>query len=50
MDLTSGILLFAIGIPVSIAVFYVIMYAFLREYKNKQDKKNKTGWKGDDCQ
>lgn len=50
MDLTSGLLLFAIGIPVSIAVFYAIMYVFFKEYKNNQDKKKKTGWKGDDCQ
>ena len=50
MDLTSGLLLFAIGIPVSVIIFYAIMYAFSQEYKNKRDKEKKTGWKGDDCQ
>jgi len=53
MDLTHGILLFVIGIPVSVAVFYVIMYAMKKEYENRIKKKNKetsTVWKGDDCQ
>ena len=39
MDLTAGILLFAIGIPVSVATFYAIMYAMKKEYKNEQSKK-----------
>ena len=37
MDLTAGIGLFVIGIPVSVAVFYIIMWAFKKESKNKDD-------------
>ena len=37
MDLTHGILLFVIGIPVSVAVFYIIMYAMKKEFENKDD-------------
>ena len=53
MDLTAGIILFVIGIPVSVTVFYIILYAMKKEYENKIKKKNKetsTVWKGDDCQ
>ena len=37
MDLTSGLLLLAIGIPVSVTVMYVIIYAMKKEYENKDD-------------
>jgi len=37
MDLTAGIGLFVIGIPVSVAVFYIIMYAMKKEFENKDD-------------
>lgn len=40
MDLTSGLLLLAIGIPVSVAVMYVIIYAMKKEYENKDDTWN----------
>jgi len=52
MDLTHGILLFVIGIPVSVAVFYVIMYAMKKEYENriKGEKNKQPNWKSDDCQ
>ena len=52
MDLTHGILLFVIGIPVSVAVFYVIMYAMKKEMENriKKEYKKKPSWKSDDCQ
>ncbi len=46
MDLTSGLLLFAIGVPFSVAVLYGII-TFIGKTENR---KNKTGWKGDDCQ
>jgi len=48
MDLTSGILLFAIGIPLSVLVLYGLI-SWL-DVPGKTNKKNKTGWKGDDCQ
>ncbi len=52
MDLAHGILLFVIGIPVSVAVFYMIMYAMKKEYENKikREYKKKPSWKSDDCQ
>jgi len=37
MDLTSGILLFFLGIGVSVAVFAAILYAMKREGENKND-------------
>jgi len=52
MDLTAGIILFVIGIPVSVIVFYTIMYAMKKEYENKikSEKKKESSWRSDDCQ
>lgn len=36
MDLTSGILLLAIGIPVSVVVMFAIIYAMKKEGENKK--------------
>ena len=47
MDLTSGLLLFAIGIPFSVLILYGII-----KFIGKTEKEQKIGskWKGDDCQ
>ncbi len=47
MDLTSGLLLFAIGIPFSV----LILYGIIRFIGRTEKEKNVGGkWKGDDCQ
>ena len=37
MDLTSGLLLFFLGMGVSVAVFAVIIYAMKKEAEKKDD-------------
>ena len=37
MDLTSGLLLLAIGIPISVVVMFVIIYAMKKEAEKKDD-------------
>tara|TARA_B100000424_G_scaffold268843_1_gene264461 strand:- start:9154 stop:9270 length:117 start_codon:yes stop_codon:yes gene_type:complete len=37
MDLTSGLLLFFLGVGVSVAVYAVIFYAMKKEAENKDD-------------
>ena len=49
MDLTSGLLLLMIGIPVSVVVLGAIGYAMKGE-EQKIEKKKKPNWKSDDCQ
>ena len=50
MDLTSGLLLLMIGIPVSIVVLGIIGRAMAAEGKKLEVKKRKPSWKSDDCQ
>jgi len=45
MDLTSGLLLLMIGIPVSIVVLGVIGRAMVAEGKKLEVKKRKPNWK-----
>jgi len=50
MDLTSGLLLLMIGIPVTIVALGVIGRALAAEGKKLEVKKRKPSWKSDDCQ
>ena len=47
MTLTHGLLLFAIGIPVSVLAMYGLI-SFIGKTEREKDIGNK--WKGDDCE
>jgi len=49
MNLTQGLLLLMIGIPVSIVVLGLIGRAMQAEGEKKVEKR-KPNWKSDDCQ